>query len=76
MPRQGGTGMGESPSMRGIRGASLEAITRKALADAWARGGTMKEAKRMVVQMIHEKYPEMPENEISELFESMCRGSG
>ena len=68
--------MGQSPSKGGVRGASLEDITRKALADAWARGGTMKEAKRMVVQMIHEKFPEMPENEISKLIESMRRGSG
>ena len=68
--------MSEPPSKGDVRGARLEAITRKALADAWARGRTMPEANRMAVQMVHEKFPEMPESEISALIQTMRRGSG
>lgn len=68
--------MSQSPSKGGVQGARLEAITRKAFADAWALGGTKMEANRMAVQMIHEKFPEMSKSEISALIQSIGRRSG
>jgi phage terminase large subunit GpA-like protein len=68
--------MSKPSSKGGFRGARLEAVTRKALADVWARGVTMKEANRMAVQMIHEKFPEMSESKISAVIRTVRRGLG
>ncbi len=68
--------MGEPHSKGGIREARLEALIRKALADAWAHGTSMQEANRMAVQMIHGDFPEMPETDISALIQTMRRKSG
>ncbi len=71
-----GRGMSESPSKGRAREARLEALVRKALADAWAHGASMQEANRMAVQMVHEKFPEMPNREISALIQTMRQKSG
>ena len=68
--------MREPPSKGGAREARLEALLRKALADAWAHGASMQEANRMAVQMVHEKFPEMPNREISALIQTMRQKSG
>jgi hypothetical protein len=68
--------MSEPPSRGGVREARLEALLRKALADAWAHGASMQEANRMAVQMVHEKFPEMPDREISALIQTMRQKSG
>ncbi len=68
--------MREPPSKGGAREARLEALHRKALADAWAHGASMQEANRMAVQMVHEKFPEMPDREISALIQTMRQKSG
>jgi len=66
--------MSESPSKGDVRGAHLEAITRKALADGWARGRTVNQANKMAVQMVREKFPGVRESDISALIQSMRRG--
>ncbi len=66
--------MSESPSKGDVRGAQLEAITRKALADAWARGRTVNQANKMAIQMVREKFPGVRESDISALIQSMRRG--
>ncbi len=68
--------MSEPPSKGGAREARLEALLRKALADAWAHGASVQEANRMAVQMVHEKFPEMPDGEISALIQIMRQKSG
>ncbi len=68
--------MSEPPSKGGVREARLEALVRKALADAWAHGASMQEANGMAVQMVHEKFPEMPDREISSLIQTMRQKSG
>ena len=68
--------MSEPPSKGGAREARLEAIIRKALADAWAHGASKQEANRMAVQIVHENFPEMPDSEISALIQTTRWKSG
>ena len=68
--------MSESPSKGRAREARLEALVRKALADAWAHGASKQEANRMAVQMVHEKFPEMSDSEISALIQTTRWKSG
>ncbi len=69
-------GMSEPPSKGGVREAHLEALIRKALADAWAHGASRQEANRMAVQMVHEKFPKMSDSEISALIQTTRWKSG
>ena len=61
--------MTESDPGRDMRGVCLEAVIRKALADAWARGATRQEANNMAIRIVREKFPKEPQWEISELIQ-------
>lgn len=54
-----------------MRGACLEALIRKALADGWAFGATQHEANRMAIRIVQEKFPKKPLREISKLIQKM-----
>jgi hypothetical protein len=68
--------MSELPPKGGVREARLEALIRKALADAWASGASKQDANRMAVRMVHENFPEMPDSEISALIQTVRWKSG
>ena len=63
--------MREPESTQDTREVYLEAIIRKALADAWAFGVTQEDAHKMAVQMVHKDFPEEPLSEISKLIQTM-----
>jgi len=63
--------MSELLPKEGVRGARLEAMICKALADAWAHGVIMEEANRTTVQMVRENFPEIPDSEISGLIQTL-----
>ena len=52
------------PPHRDMRNVRLEALVRKALADAWAKGLTQNDAESMAVQIVRKVLPDIEETEI------------
>lgn len=65
--------MSDPPSGRDMRDVRVEALIRKALADAWAQGVTHKEAESMAVLIVRKDFPDIPESEICLLINSLRR---
>ena len=65
--------MSKPPSDRDIREVRLEALIRKALADAWAKGVTHKEAESMAIKIVRDVFPDILESEVSSLINSLRR---
>jgi hypothetical protein len=66
-------GMSQRPPDRDMRDVRLEALIRKALADAWAEGATEKEAQSMTVQFVQKVFPDILESEVCLVINSLRR---
>lgn len=56
------------PDMRGVH---LESLIRKALADAWAKGVTFKDAESMVLQFVRGEFPNITKSEVCSLIDTL-----
>lgn len=65
----------EPPSAGDLQRASLKAIARRALADAWARGLKSNQAEQIAAQILHKEFPKMPAREIFELIQAIRRST-
>lgn len=63
--------MRKPPSDPDLRDVRLEQLVRKALADAWARGVTSKEAESMAVQIARSVFPDILDSEIASVMNSL-----
>jgi hypothetical protein len=63
--------MRKPPSDPDLRDVRLEQLVRKALADAWARGVTSKEAESMAIQIARGVFPDILDSEIASVMNSL-----
>lgn len=68
--------MTEPFSGRDAQRVHLKSLARKALADAWARGLNQPRADAAAAQVLHERFPNIPEREILDFIQSIRQDSG
>ena len=68
--------MTDPSSGRDAQRVHLKSLARKALADAWARGLNQPKADAAAAQVVHERFPNIPEREIFDLIRSIRQDSG